>query len=106
MGRPGDGGGLRRRLYGERGPDERELNLWLTHQLMQVVLTRERTTAMTNSATTSTTDAIQSYAHTTTKQSDEAPMIITRLSGWIDMGEPRATTPNWIVRTRMAAPAR
>jgi hypothetical protein len=33
-------------------------------------------------------------------------MIITRLSGWIDMGEPRATTPNWIVRTRMTAPAR
>ncbi len=33
-------------------------------------------------------------------------MMITRLSGWIDMGEPRATTPSWIVRTRMSAPAR
>ena len=33
-------------------------------------------------------------------------MIITRLSGWIDMGEPRATAPSWIVRTRMTAPAR
>jgi hypothetical protein len=33
-------------------------------------------------------------------------MIITRLSGWIDMGEPRTTTPNWIVRTRMTAPSR
>ena len=32
-------------------------------------------------------------------------MIITRLSGWIDMGEPRATALNWIVRTRMSAPA-
>jgi len=61
---------------------------------------------MTNPVTTSTTDMIRGYAHTATKQSDEAPMIITRLSGWIDMGETRAITPNWIVRTRMSAPAR
>jgi hypothetical protein len=61
---------------------------------------------MTNSATTSTTDTIRGYAQTGTKQSDEAPMIITRLSGWIDMGETRTITPNWIVRTRMSAPAR
>jgi hypothetical protein len=61
---------------------------------------------MTNSTTTSTTDTNRGYAQTATKQSDEAPMIITHLSGWIDMGEPRATTPNWIVRTRMIAPAR
>jgi hypothetical protein len=62
---------------------------------------------MTNSATTSTTDMIRGYAQTAaTRQSDEAPMIITRLSGWIDMGEPRATAPSWIVRTRPAAPAR
>lgn len=61
---------------------------------------------MTNSATTSTTDTIRSYADTATKQSDEAPMIITHLSGWIDMGETSATTPNWIVRTRTSAPAR
>ena len=59
---------------------------------------------MTNSATTSTPDTIRGYARTATKQSDEAPMIITHLSGWIEMGEPR--TPNWIVRTRMTAPAR
>lgn len=61
---------------------------------------------MTNSATTSTPDTTRGYAHPATKQSDEAPMIITHLSGWIDMGEPRATTPNWILRTRMTAPAR
>ena len=60
---------------------------------------------MTNSATTSTHEQVRGYAHTATKQSDEAPMIITRLSGWIDMGEPR-TTPNWIVRTRTNAPTR
>jgi len=61
---------------------------------------------MTNSATTSTSDMIRGYAQSATKQSDEAPMIITRLSGWIDMGETRAITPNWIVRTRTSAPAR
>ena len=61
---------------------------------------------MTNSVTTATTDTIRGYAHTATRQSDEAPMIITRLSGWIDMGEPRATAPSWIVRTRINAPAR
>jgi hypothetical protein len=62
---------------------------------------------MTNSAATSTTHTIQGYAQTAaTKQSDGAPMIVTRLSGWIDMGETRAITPNWIVRTRMSAPAR
>lgn len=61
---------------------------------------------MTNSATTSTHDTVRGYAHPKTKQSDGAPMIITRLSGWIDMGEPRTSTPTWIVRTRMHAPAR
>ena len=61
---------------------------------------------MTNSAPTSATDTIRGYAQTGTKQSDEAPMIITHLSGWIDMGEHRATAPSWIVRTRMTAPAR
>ena len=61
---------------------------------------------MTNSATTLTTDTIRGYAHPATKQSDEAPMIITHLSGWIDMGEPRTTAPSWIVRTRVTAPAR
>gem|GEM_PF-810314 len=62
---------------------------------------------MTNSESTSTTDTIRGYPQrAATKQSDEAPMIITHLSGWIDMGEPRATAPRWIVRTRMSAPAR
>ena len=61
---------------------------------------------MTNSATTSTTDTIRGYAHPATKQSDEAPMIITHLSGWIDMGEAGTTAASWIVRTRVTAPAR
>jgi len=33
-------------------------------------------------------------------------MVITRLSGWIDMTEVKASTPSWIIRTRMDAPAR
>ena len=61
---------------------------------------------MTNSNTTSTHGKEQGYAHHPKGQSDEAPMIITRLSGWIDMGEPKATTPAWIVRTRTRAGAR
>jgi len=35
------------------------------------------------------------------RHSDEATMAITRLSGWIDLGETKATTPAWIHRTRM-----
>jgi hypothetical protein len=33
-------------------------------------------------------------------------MVITRLSGWIDVGEIKSMTPAWIVPTRMHAPAR
>jgi hypothetical protein len=32
-------------------------------------------------------------------------MVVTRLSGWIDVAEVKATAPTWIIRTRMA-PAR
>jgi hypothetical protein len=33
-------------------------------------------------------------------------MVITRLSGWIDVGEAKSAAPAWIVPTRMSAPAR
>jgi len=33
-------------------------------------------------------------------------MVITHLSGWIDVGEVKAAVPAWIVPTRMNAPAR
>lgn len=61
---------------------------------------------MTNSATTSTHNTVRGYAQPATRKSDGAPMIITRLSGWIDMGEARATPPTWIIRTRVNAPMR
>jgi hypothetical protein len=33
-------------------------------------------------------------------------MVITRLSGWIDVGEVKSMTPSWILPTRKNAPAR
>ena len=35
------------------------------------------------------------------KLSDEAPMVITRLSGWIGSGGDRAPMAAWIIRTRV-----
>lgn len=58
---------------------------------------------MTNSTTTSTQNVTRSFARQTEKLSDQAPMMITRLSGWIDPGEGKSVTPNWIVPTRTAA---
>jgi hypothetical protein len=60
---------------------------------------------MTNSATTSTRGMTRNYARPTNRPSDVAPMVVTRLSGWIDVCEVKATAPTWIIRTRMA-PAR
>jgi len=45
-------------------------------------------------------------AHPATKRTDEAPMVITRLSGWIDVGEAKSMAPAWIIPTRVNAPAR
>lgn len=61
---------------------------------------------MTNSTTTSTHTMVQGYARPAVKSSDEAPMVITRLSGWIDMGETITAPPTWIIRTRMHEPVR
>ena len=60
---------------------------------------------MTNSTTTSTRGMNRNYAPHTSRPSDVAPMVVTKLSGWIDVGEVKATAPTWIIRTRMA-PAR
>jgi hypothetical protein len=60
---------------------------------------------MTNS-TTGTTHTMVGNSHTLTRRSDEAPMVITRLSGWIDVGEVKSAAPAWIVPTRTNAPAR
>jgi hypothetical protein len=60
---------------------------------------------MTNSTTTSARGMNRNYARPATRPSDVAPMVVTRLSGWIDVGEVKASAPSWIIRTRMA-PAR
>lgn len=46
------------------------------------------------------------YTRPSTRHSDEAPMVITRLSGWIDVGEVRISEPGMDYSTRMNAPAR
>lgn len=56
---------------------------------------------MTNSATTSTQKMNRSFVRHAEKLSDQAPMMVTRLSGWIDCGEGKTATPSWIVPTRM-----
>jgi hypothetical protein len=58
---------------------------------------------MTNSTTTSKQNMTRSFARHTEKLSDEAPMMVTRLSGWIDPGEGKSATPSWIVPTRTPA---
>lgn len=60
---------------------------------------------MTNS-TTSTHIAAHSFARTERKASDSAPMVITRLSGWIDIGEVKSETRAWIIPTRVHAPGK
>jgi len=59
---------------------------------------------MTNSTTISTNNSSQNCATSHLQRSDEAPMIITRLSGWIDFSECKIVQANWIVRTRTRSP--
>jgi len=59
---------------------------------------------MTNSNTTSR-GMNRNFTRPAKRPSDVAPMVVTKLSGWIDVGEMKATSPSWIIRTR-TAPAR
>ena len=61
---------------------------------------------MTNSTTTSTAKSIQGFARADRKSSDAAPMVINRLSGWIDVGEAKSEMQGWIIPTRIHAPSR
>ncbi len=61
---------------------------------------------MTNSNTATTRGMVGSYSRPTVRRSDEAPMVITRLSGWIDAGEVKLENPAWIIPTRTQAPTR
>lgn len=59
---------------------------------------------MTNSTTTSMHKSTQGFARGERKSSDAAPMVINRLSGWIDVGELKAEPQAWIIPTRINAP--
>ena len=61
---------------------------------------------MTNSTTTSINSTNQTFARADRKSSDAAPMVITRLSGWIDVSEIKAQPRAWIVPTRIHQAAR
>jgi hypothetical protein len=61
---------------------------------------------MTNSTTASLHGVTQGYPRAARKRSDAAPMVVTRLSGWIDVGEAKAEAPAWIIPTRLHTPAR
>ena len=61
---------------------------------------------MTNSTTSTMHQMVGINTRPSTRRSDEAPMVITRLSGWIDVGELKSAAPAWIVPTRMNAPTR
>lgn len=59
-----------------------------------------------NNSTTNSIEMNQSFARTARNKSDTAPMIITRLSGWIDIGEIKTANPAWIMPTRTPTQAR
>lgn len=61
---------------------------------------------MTNSTTNSMHKSTQGFARVERKSSDAAPMVINRLSGWIDVGEARNESQSWIIPTRVHAPVR
>jgi len=48
----------------------------------------------------------QGFARAERKGSDAAPMVINRLSGWIDVGELKSESQAWIIPTRVHAAAR
>ena len=43
----------------------------------------------------------RNFSHSTERLSNEAPMVITRLSGWIGSSGERAPIAAWIVPTRI-----
>ena len=61
---------------------------------------------MPNSTTTSTAKSAKGFARVDRKPSDVAPMVINRLSGWIDVGEVKSELKGWIIPTRVQVTAR
>ena len=55
---------------------------------------------MTNTINRTTENLARNFATPAAANSDHAPMVLTRLSGWIDVGDAKSVTPTWIVPTR------
>ena len=55
---------------------------------------------MTNAPTVSTRNMTRGITRIA-MVADNAPMVITRLAGWINVGESKAASPSWIIRTRV-----
>jgi hypothetical protein len=53
--------------------------------------------------TTAQRGMTRNYNRPAARPSDVAPMVVTKLSGWIDVGELKAAAPSWIIRTRTAS---
>jgi hypothetical protein len=56
---------------------------------------------MTNTSSITRENVARNFAVPVANSSDQAPMVVTRLSGWIDFGESKAAAPSWIVPTRI-----
>jgi succinyl-CoA synthetase beta subunit len=59
-----------------------------------------------NNSTTTSIEMNENFSRIARKNSDTAPMVITRLSGWIDIGEVKTTNPAWIIHTRVTGRTR
>ena len=53
-----------------------------------------------NNSTTTSIEMNENFPRIASNNSDTAPMVITRLSGWIDFGEVKNANPAWIMPTR------
>src|ERR1041385_5303928 len=95
MGGVGNGGRLRRRFHGQRWINERQLARGSQSSIS------ERITDMTN--TNSRQAMTRKFSQCTVRLSDEAPMVVTRLSGWIGSSGDRAPMAAWIIPTRIRA---
>ena len=59
-----------------------------------------------NNSTTTSIEMNENFSRIARNNSDTAPMVITRLSGWIDVGEVTTANPAWIMPTRTPVQAR
>src|SRR5215468_3282369 len=103
MGGPRNGSRLRRRFHGQRWINERQLVgiacIAGSHSQLNGS-NLERIKAMTNSTTVSRQKI--SGRQSVLATSDHAPMVVTRLSGWIGSNEAKTRMAAWIVPTRVA----